>query len=74
MDYDQFDTEYRRVSEAARTGASDTVLAAELARLRTLAAAITDPADRADAEHDIAGLADVLAHDDEPRPSPPSAP
>jgi hypothetical protein len=65
MEYDDFDVEYRRVLDGA-AGLSAEALAAEIDRLRGLAAQITDPADRRDADNEIASLASVLSVGDLP--------
>jgi hypothetical protein len=69
MEYDDFDVEYRRVLDGA-AGLSAEALAAEIDRLRGLAAQITDPADRRDADNEIASLASVLSVGDLPLSSP----
>jgi hypothetical protein len=69
MEYDDFDVEYRRVLDGA-AGLSAEALAAEIDRLRGLAAQITDPADRRDADNEIASLANVLSVGDLPPSSP----
>jgi len=70
MDYDQFDAEYQRVVEASNAGLSAEGLRAEIERLRQLSEGIDDPTDRESAGHDIAILEDLVAHDDDPPPSP----
>jgi hypothetical protein len=59
MDYDQFDAEYGRVLDAART-LDAAALAGEVERLRHLAATLGEPADREDAGLLLASLDDAL--------------
>ncbi|GAA0572034.1 hypothetical protein HPO96_32280 [Kribbella sandramycini] len=67
MQFEQFDTEYRKVLDAVRTGMDEAQARPEIDRLRSLAAALTDPNDRTDAAHDLELLEDVLG-------TPPAAP
>lgn len=69
MEYDEFDAEYNRVVESAKGGLTIAALAAEIERLRVLAAGIDDESGRKDAGHDIEMLEDLLAHDDADEPS-----
>jgi hypothetical protein len=70
MDYDQFDADFTRVYDAAGAGLSTEDLKAEIERLQRVAEGIENAADRERAGHDIAMLEDLVAHDDDPPPSP----
>ena len=61
LDYEQFDSEYRRVLEAAGRGAGDAELRTEIERLRGLSEELGDPADRTEAGFDIQMLEDILS-------------
>lgn len=61
MEFEQFDVEYRRVLEAVERGVGAIELRPEIERLRNLSGELTDPADRADAGHDLEMLEDLLA-------------
>ncbi|WP_020388571.1 hypothetical protein [Kribbella catacumbae] len=69
MDYEQFKTEYQQVFDSIENQPS-AHFAPDLARLRSMAAAIDSPADRRTAENQIATIEDILAYDEEPPLSP----
>jgi hypothetical protein len=69
MDYEQFQAEYRQVLDGA-SELSTAALAAEIDRLRGLAAQLSDPVDRRDADSAVASLDDVLSVDELPPSSP----
>lgn len=60
MEFEDFDVEYRRVLEAVKRGSGTAELGPAVERLHALAAELTDPADRADAGHDLEMLKDIL--------------
>ncbi|MEU8227267.1 hypothetical protein [Kribbella sp. NPDC048915] len=67
MEYAEFEVEYRKVYEAFLSGRRD--LAADFARLHTLAAQIGDEDDREDALLELTGLESSAARDPEEPPS-----
>ncbi|MFK4083762.1 hypothetical protein ACI2LF_06620 [Kribbella sp. NPDC020789] len=68
MEHAQFDAEYRRVVGAAEAGLKGAELAAELARLKELAATVDDESGRRDANFAVDMLQDAMRDgaDDEP--------